>query len=152
MQEITTLLQERLDQNKPATQCRTKRKSTTILGNMMKNILMLIISICFQWIFPKYFNNSSPKRTKLSDTTDITHPDQTITRICHLCNLNFKRKEGSKRCICGRYVNLKCHKNASGFYLRCKLHSIPRNFAHLNTILRSSAQFENSLRRIRCNV
>ena len=40
MQVPPTLLQERLDQNKPSTQCRTKRKSTTILGNMMKNILI----------------------------------------------------------------------------------------------------------------
>ena len=48
MQETPTLLQERLALNTQSTQCRTKRKSTTILGNMMKNILMLIINICFQ--------------------------------------------------------------------------------------------------------
>ena len=47
MQETPTLLHERLDQNTESTQCRTKRKSAIILGNLMKNILMLIINICY---------------------------------------------------------------------------------------------------------
>jgi len=38
------------------------------------------------------------------------NPDQTITRICPLCNLNFKLKGVSKRCACGCYIHVKCHK------------------------------------------